>query len=278
MHAAIDIGSNSVRLALSNGVVRSTITKLADGIQVTGKLSESGIVATEKALAEYRDACKAANCKKITAFATEAVRRAAAGKEFCARIKRNVGLDIIILSPEQEAELALFGADKPSGAVTVCDLGGGSLEVISSPDGVKPDYIKSLPLGVVVLKNTYNGDFRKAIDSLPSSVAEFGKLENRTVVISGGSACALAAGMLNLKIYDKALVTTKFTAKQLDNFMPIVLSPKLALFRPVCARRADTLPYGAIAIQALINHLGATEFYVSDAGNLDAVLKGYEIN
>ena len=56
--------------------------------------------------------------------------------------------------------------------------------------------------------------------------------------------------------------------------MPMLLSPKLALFRPVCQKRADTVPYGAIVIQALLNRLGATEFYVSNASNLEAVLNG----
>jgi len=277
MLAAIDIGSNSIRMATDSGIIRSTITKLADGLQFTGKLSETGIAVTEAALRSYIDECRALGCEKTIAFATEAVRRAADGNDFIARIKKNIGLDIILLSHEQEAELALFGADKPSGAVTVCDLGGGSLEVISSPDGTRPDYVKSLPLGVVVLKNTFDGDYRKAIDTLPQTVSEYGEIQKRPVVISGGSACAIAAGILDLKVYDKTAVTRKFTAKQLDEFMPIALSPKLATFRPVCARRADTLPYGAIIIQALLNHLNATEFHVSDAGNLDAIIKGYKI-
>ena len=107
MRAAIDIGSNSIRLALSDGTGRSTITKLADGIDRTGKLSPVGISATLDALREYAKVCRAAGCDSITAFATEAVRRAADGAQFCAAVKAEINLDVLILSAEQEARQSL---------------------------------------------------------------------------------------------------------------------------------------------------------------------------
>ncbi|MCM1367848.1 MAG: hypothetical protein NC184_03445 [Roseburia sp.] len=272
--AAIDIGSNSVRLAMSDGTVRSRITKLANGIAETGALAHDGFEATLNALEEYAELCRDAN---TTVFATEAVRRAANGKEFCAAVKARTDFDVAVLSPEQEARLALFGAVKPQGAVTVCDLGGGSMELISSRDGVRPDYVKSLPLGVVVVKNRFDGDYRAAIDTVPTLVAEYGDVPDYPLVVSGGSACAIAACMLNLPVYDKSAVNgATFSARELDGFMPMLLRRNLALFRPVCAARADTVPYGAIIIQALLNHIGAEKFSVSDSGNLDAVLNGFE--
>ena len=277
MRAAIDIGSNSIRLAMQDGTVRSVITKLADGLQYTGMLSPDGVTRTIEVISDFKAQAERAGADEIIAFATEAVRRAKDGNKFCEAVHSETAIEVKILSGETEAALALAGVQKPNGAVTVCDLGGGSLEVISSADGTKPDYIKSLPLGVVVLKNDYNGDYRKAIDEMPRRVAEFGEVQKRTVVLAGGSACAMAAGMLNLKVYDKAAVSTRFTTARLDDCMPIFLSPKLSVLRPVCARRADTLPYGAIIIQALLNHLGATEFYVSDSSNLEAIMNGYKL-
>lgn len=274
MKAAIDIGSNSVRLALSDGTCLSEITQLAAGMDDSGRLSPDGVTATLDALFRFAELCRAHGCSKITAFATEAVRRATDGGEFCRAVHSETGLDVAVLSPDLEARLALCGVTKPDGAATVCDLGGGSLEVISSADGKTPDYVKSLPLGVVVLKNKFCGDYRRAIDAMPFMLSDFGKVPSYTPVLCGGSACTIAAAMLGLKIYDRSAVTTRFTAKQLDDIMPVLLSDKLTLFRPVCAKRADTLPYGAIALQALLNYLGATEFYVSDSSNLEAVLNG----
>lgn len=272
MKAAIDIGSNSIRLALSDGTTTSIITQLALGIERSGKLSPTGVTATIAALEEYKAMCDARGITDIFVFATEAVRRATDSDEFCKSVNAATGLTVTVLSPEQEATLALKGATKPDGPITVCDLGGGSLEIICSLDGKTPDYINSLPLGVVVLKNMFNGDYRRAIDEMPRMLTECSSVPHYPVVLCGGSACNIAAAILNLKVYDKKAVSTKFTAKQLDDIMPILLSKKLTTFRPICTKRADTIPYGAILIQALLNYLSATEFYVSDASNLEAVL------
>ncbi|MDE6618827.1 MAG: hypothetical protein K2K13_07410 [Clostridiales bacterium] len=274
MRAAIDIGSNSVRLALSDGTTTSQITQLALGIQNSGMLSPVGVTATIEALKQFKAICDERGVTDIFVFATEAVRRAKDGDEFCKKVKAVTDLTVNVLSGIQEAELALKGTTKPDGPVTVCDLGGGSLEIISSFDGKKPDYITSLPLGVVVLKSMFNGDYRRAIDEMPRMLTECCSVpRNYTVVLCGGSACNIAAAMLNLKVYDKNAVSTKFTAKQLDDIMPILLSKRLPVLRPICTKRADTLPYGAILFQTLLNYLGATEFYVSDASNLEAVLQ-----
>ena len=272
MRAAIDIGSNSIRLALSDGTVTSQVTQLALGIESSGKLSPAGVAATVETLKEYKAVCDEHGITDIFAFATEAVRRATDGDEFCKKVKSVIGLDVHVLSGIQEAELALSGATKPDGAVTVCDLGGGSLEVICSADGKTPDYVKRLTLGVLVLNNMFNGDYRKAIDDLPNKLNEYGNIPNSTVVLCGGIACNIAAAILNLKVYDKKAVSTKFTVKQLDDAMPMLLSKKLSVLRPICTKRADTIPYGAIILQALLNYIGATEFYVSDASNLEAIL------
>ena len=274
MRAAIDIGSNSVRLALSDGTTTSIITQLAFGIQKSGVLSPIGVTATIEALKQFKSACDERGVTDIFAFATEAVRRAKDGEQFCKAVKAATGLTVNVLSGMQEAELALKGTTKPDGPVTVCDLGGGSLEIISSRDGKTPEYINSLPFGVVVLKSMFNGDYRSAIDEMPKMLTECSSVPHgNTVVLCGGSACTIAAAMLNLKVYDKNAVSTKFTAKQLDDIMPILLSKRLSVLRPICTKRADTLPYGAILFQTLLNYLGATEFYVSDASNLEAVLK-----
>lgn len=272
MKAAIDIGSNSIRLALSDGTTMSNITQLALGIEKSGKLSPTGITATIDALKEFKAVCDAHGITDIFVFATEAVRRATDGIEFCATVKSATGMTVTVLSPDKEAELALKGAKKPDGPVTVCDLGGGSLEIICSLDGKTPNYINSLPLGVVVLKNMFNGDYRRAIDDMPRMLTECSSVPHFPVVLCGGSACNIAAAILNLKVYDKQKVSSMFTAKQLDDIMPILLSKRLTTFRPICTKRADTIPYGAILIQALLNYLSATEFYVSDASNLEAIL------
>lgn len=273
LRAAIDIGSNSVRLARSDGKTFSEITKLADGIEETGALSARGVAATLDALSRYAEMC--ADCARVDVFATEAVRRAADGDNFRALVLRATGLSVRVLSGEDEARLALLGAVKPSGKVCVCDLGGGSMELIASRDGKTLDYVKSLPLGVVVLKNRYRGDFRAAIDGAPELVAEYGDVPAYPLVVIGGSACSIAAALLNMTTYDKSRINgATVTAAELDGMLPMLMSEKLAVFRPICAKRADTLPYGAIILGALLNHMKLDSFTVSDSGNLAAALAG----
>ncbi len=273
MRAAIDIGSNSVRLARSDGKTFSEITKLADGIALSHKLSQTGVAATLRVLARYAELC--ADCARVDVFATEAVRRAEDGEMFCDRVFRETGLSVRVLSGNEEARLALVGAVKPHGAACVCDLGGGSMELISSRDGNTPDYVKSLPLGVVVLKNRYRGDFRAAVDEAPELVKEYGEIPAYPLTVIGGSACSVAAAFLNLTAYDPSRINgASITAAELDGMLPMLMSDRLPIFRPLCAKRADTLPYGAIILGALLNFMNLDRFTVSDSGNLSAVLAG----
>lgn len=271
MKAAIDIGSNSIRLARSDGLALSRITKLADGLEKSGKLSPTGVADTIKALLEFRELT--AGCERVTAFATEAVRKASDGGEFVALAEKQCGLKIRVLSGDEEARLALMGAIKPEGAVTVCDLGGGSMELISSKDGVTPEYAESLPLGVVVLKNRYRGDYRALINDAPALVSKYKQKPTYPLVAIGGSACTIASAILNLNVYDKTKINgMHISAKDLDGVLPLLMSKHLKTLRPLCAKRADTVAYGAIILGALINVLGLDGFTVSDSGNLDAIL------
>lgn len=270
MKAAIDIGSNSVRLACSDGTTASVITKLADGLERTGRLSPEGVERSLEAICGF--VRQASDCSSVVAFATEAVRRAADGSDFIAAVKNKCGIDVKLLSGEDEARLALKGAVKPKGAVTVCDLGGGSMELISSRDGVTPEYMQSLPLGVVVMKNRYNGDYAALTADAPALV-NFAHKPSYPLVAIGGSACTIAAAALNLTVYDKSAINGYYmTAKALDGLMSMLTSKNFSVFRPLCKKRADTVAYGAILLSALVNVLGLDGFYVSDSGNLDAIL------
>ena len=276
MRAAIDIGSNSVRLATTDGMKRSIITKLADGIEATGRLSPVGVEATIEVLKEYTTLSSGAS--EIVAFATEAVRRATNGVDFCKTVKEQVGLEIKIVPKNIEARLALFGATKPKGASTVCDLGGGSMEVICASDGVTPEYEMSLPLGVVVLKNKYNGDYAALSRDAQTLISGYGTLPLYPLTAMGGSATTIAAAIQNLPYYDASKVNGYvITLKELDEFMPILMSDKLGILRPVAKKRADTVVYGAIMLTALCHRIGVDRFHVSDTSNLDAVLNGFEL-
>ncbi len=137
----IDIGSNSVRLVVYEGAVRSPTPifneKVLCGLGRSGRLDRPARRGERRARAggagrAFRAIAEVLGVKNMRAIATAAVRDAADGPDFIARGEKALGTDIQVLSGEREAELAakgiLMGFRSPDGVAG--DLGGGSLELI----------------------------------------------------------------------------------------------------------------------------------------------------
>jgi exopolyphosphatase / guanosine-5'-triphosphate,3'-diphosphate pyrophosphatase len=164
--AVVDIGSNSTRLLIadvdstratvSEVLRRSQVTRLGDGVDSQGSLSEPAVDRVLGTLAEYRREIDAHGCQANLAVLTSAVRDAANGAAFAARVRDDYGLDARVLAGEEEAQLTFLGAmsERPSGDPTaseptvVIDIGGGSTEFIVGR-GHAAGFHVSLPVGVV---------------------------------------------------------------------------------------------------------------------------------
>ena len=159
--AVVDIGTNSTRLlvadvspagGVSELVRRSTVTRLGEGVDASGSLSAAAVDRVLATLSEYRREIDAHECVANLAVLTSAVRDAANGPEFAARIRREFSLDAQVLAGEEEAQLTFLGAmhDRASSAepTVVVDIGGGSTEFIVGHDSVAGFHV-SLPAGVV---------------------------------------------------------------------------------------------------------------------------------
>ena len=116
--ASIDIGSNTVRLLIvdSSGnkdfkflVSKRNITRLGESMDSKGKLMEKRIAATLNVLTEFRQICLKNGDPSIFAVATSAVREASNGQEFVSLVKKETGIDIKVISWEEEARLTLEG-------------------------------------------------------------------------------------------------------------------------------------------------------------------------
>jgi len=161
----VDIGTNSTRLLIADvddGAIeeldrRSQVTRLGQGVDASGRLSEEATGRVFDTLAAYRDALDAADVPADARIAvlTSAVRDAANGADFTARVKRDYGLAARTLDGEQEARTSFRGAThgREPGDPTpllVFDIGGGSTEVIVGPaGGDEPAFHVSLQAGVV---------------------------------------------------------------------------------------------------------------------------------
>jgi len=160
--AVVDIGSNSTRLLIaevdpSTGVLeellrRSQVTRLGDGVDSGGALSEQAIARVIATLADYRAAIDAHQCVANMAVLTSAVRDAANGASFASRVREDFGLDARVLSGEEEAQLTFLGAmsgrPAPTEPTVVIDVGGGSTEFVVGI-GHRAGFHVSLPAGVV---------------------------------------------------------------------------------------------------------------------------------
>jgi exopolyphosphatase / guanosine-5'-triphosphate,3'-diphosphate pyrophosphatase len=171
--AVVDIGSNSTRLLIaevdrSTGAVqeilrRSEVTRLGEGLDASGSLSEQAMGRVLATLADYRRAMQAHGASVNLAVLTAAVRDADNGAAFAARVRDEFGLDARVLAGEEEAQLTFLGATSehaggqhahPSTPTVVIDIGGGSTEFIVGR-GPSAGFHVSLPVGVVRLSERH---------------------------------------------------------------------------------------------------------------------------
>ena len=181
--ASIDIGSNTARLLIleSTGdqkfnllVSKRNITRLGEGIDAQGKLTEHRMQTTLKVLSRFRQICLENGDPPLFAVATSAVREASNGQEFVRLAKKETGIDIKIITWEEEARLTLEGVywkiPHENRKVITFDIGGGSTEFILSEGENIKDFC-STSLGVVRLTE-------KFITQHPVDEKEYHSLQN----------------------------------------------------------------------------------------------------
>ncbi|MEM1364621.1 MAG: Ppx/GppA phosphatase family protein [Pseudomonadota bacterium] len=165
--AVVDIGSNSVRLVVYEGPVRSPNilyneklqAGLGAGVAQTGAISQDGWDRTLASLVRFRRLIAQCQAAAVHAFATAAARDAENGPDFLEAAEKALGAPISIFSGKQEAYFAALGVasgfHQPRGLVG--DMGGGSLEILRIKKG-EFSHGKTLPLGGLRLNYDANGD------------------------------------------------------------------------------------------------------------------------
>jgi exopolyphosphatase / guanosine-5'-triphosphate,3'-diphosphate pyrophosphatase len=168
--AAIDIGSNSVRQIVADvsggGGIQvvdemKAAPRLASGLGDTGLLADDAMGRAIEAITRMATLARQLGAERIEAVATSAVRDAGNGEDFLHRVHRQTGLHVRVLDGEEEARLSFRSAlahfELGSGRAVVADIGGGSLELVLSVDGVI-ERLASLPLGAVRLTERFLPD------------------------------------------------------------------------------------------------------------------------
>ena len=167
--SAIDIGSNSIRQTIADvsptGVIRvvdemKAAPRLGAGLDKKGSLSEIAIQNALSTLTRMATLATQLGVKRTEVVATSAVREASNGEAFLKRVRTETGLKVRVLRGEDEARLSFRSAlahfDLGVGRAVVMDIGGGSLELALSADGLVERLI-SLPMGAIRMTEQYLG-------------------------------------------------------------------------------------------------------------------------
>lgn len=203
--AVVDLGSNSVRLVVFEGVSRNpvpifnekAVLRLGRGLTATGKLNEEGVQMAMEVLSRFHAIARAMNADPFEILATAAVRDALNGPEFVDALRRNMpGVPIRILSGEEEADHSAIGVmcGIPGAKGLVADVGGGSLELIRLAEDGRHD-ANTLPLGVIRLSDRAKGDLAEArtlADEDIGRVKWLSQVKGNTLYLVGGAFRALA--------------------------------------------------------------------------------------
>ena len=284
--AVIDVGSNSVRLviyrvdgrALWTVYNEKVVAGLGRDLPSTGRLSPEGVELAISALRRFRAVLDGWDLDEVTSAATAAVREAADGPAFLKRVKEVTGLDVRLLSGDEEANYAALGviAGDPSAKGVVGDLGGSSLELIRL-NGTGPVQGATLPLGPFALGAPKPLDVdrvRREVDSHLAPLANrFASSEFHAV---GGAWRNLA--LLHMQLADYPLhVAHQYEmsrADALDVARVVERQSRSSLERiqGVSKKRFDTLPYSALVLGRLIEQLGVERVVISAYGVREGML------
>lgn len=284
--AAIDIGSNSVRLVLYRLEGRAiwtvfnekVLAGLGRDLPTTGRLSPEGVAMAMTALRRFAAVLEGVRPDTTLIAATAAVREAKDGPEFCQRVAAETGLNIRVLSGEEEAKYAAMGvlAGAPNAHGVSADMGGASLE-LTRLNGAGVEHGLTLPLGPFALAEGKGFDadrIRDRIDQRLKPVAKQFKSDRLYAV--GGAWRSLAQVQMALKSYplrvvhqyemsaDEALEAARLVAHQ--------SAAGLAKLPGISRKRAETLPYAGLVLEGLIRHLDLKTIEMSAWGVREGLL------
>jgi exopolyphosphatase / guanosine-5'-triphosphate,3'-diphosphate pyrophosphatase len=281
--AAVDQGTNSTRLLVADvsaeGVTEVqrllTITRLGDGVDSTGRLSDASIGRVMSTLDGYADAANQEGAEVVLLTATSAVRDASNGPEFLADVERRYGFTTRVLTGEDEARMTFRGvtsAHPPDGTVLVSDIGGGSTELIAGgPEGLR--WATSLDIGCVRLSERFLTDDPPTPESLAAlreqAASHFPSLAGDARLIGvAGTITTLATIDLGLdeevpELVDGHVLRADTVERELARLADLPLAERRQV-RGLMPERAPTIVAGAAILAELMRAAQRSELTVSE--------------
>ena len=290
--AVVDIGTNSTRLfvadvdadgAVAERVRESTVTRLGEGVEASGRLGEAPQARVFAALEGYAARIREEGCEASAAVMTSAARDAANGAELSIAVRERFGLEGRTLSGDQEAAFTFAGATAARSAgdateLVVIDIGGGSTELVCGAGG-RLGFHVSTQIGVVRHTERHlHSDPPSAgelatlaadVDAgIVAAVPEEVRARGRAAVAVAGTATSCAAIDLALEVYDTTRVEGHVLSRAtLDGLLarlaalPVVERRNVAGLHP---DRAPTIVAGVVILSRVLDAFGLERAEVSD--------------
>lgn len=306
--AALDLGTNNCRLLIARPegdrffVVDafSRIVRLGEGLAATGRLSDVAMDRALSALSVCAEKLVRRNVYMARSVATEACRRASNGPDFVARVFRETGIKLDIISPQEEARLAVLGCHallEPGEApAMIFDIGGGSTELVlvdtSAGEPRTVDWL-SVPWGVVSLSEAEEHDAdspdaraaayarmrARVMDSFAPLVRRFNgnvTSDNRLLGTSG-TVTTLASVHLGLPSYDRrqidGLIVPSSAMREISTNLATISLAERAQLPCIGVERADLVVAGCAILEAILDIWPARRVGVADRGIREGILR-----
>ncbi|WP_315169305.1 Ppx/GppA phosphatase family protein [Metaclostridioides mangenotii] len=295
--AAIDIGTNSMRLLVAEVVNGDLInrkkfvdtTRIGEGVDSTGLILEEAIVRNIEALGKFKKICMDEKCKEIFCMGTSALRDSKNNEDFISRAKQETGIDVEILSGNEEANLGLVGVieglEDKSG-VLVVDIGGGSTEfTVGDKSGIK--YNRSKNVGALrmtekFLKKDPIDDFeykkleKFVEDGISNTVDDIESIGIKKLVGIGGTITSLSAINQKLEVYSMEKVhNSKIFIKDVEQILQMLKESPLSDKKKLAGlqkKRADIITAGVGILKIIMKKLEIKEITVSEYDNLEGLI------
>ncbi len=306
-YAALDLGTNNCRLLIARASQEgftvvdafSRVVRLGEGLATTGKMSDEAMDRAIEALSVCADKLKRRNVVLARSVATEACRQAVNGAQFIERVKQETGIVLDVISPKEEAKLAVMGChallEPGEGPAVIFDIGGGSTElVLVSTDGVVPEILDwtSVPWGVVSLTEseplvgededslaqTYTAMRKKVHDALADFKARLpvGQGDHRLLGTSG-TVTTLASVYLKLQAYDRkkidGLHLPTAAMREISQTLAALPPEGRSKFPTIGQERSDLVVAGCAILETIFDIWPGERLGVADRGIREGILR-----
>ena len=294
---AIDIGTNSMRLLvaeykdgkLENRKKYVNTTRIGHGVDKQGYITDDAIERNIKALVEFSNICRKQNCEKIYCMGTSALRDSKNKDIFVKLAKEKTGIDVDIISGEEESNLGFKGVLEgleASNDILVIDIGGGSTEfIIGNKYGIR--FSKSENVGALRMTEKFlhkdpidDEEFKNMskfiYEEVKDTLEYIKSCGIKKIVGIGGTITSLSAINQELEVYSMEKIHNSNISLSeieviLQNLKNMTLNDKKSL-KGLQSKRADIITAGVEILYTIMKNIEIKKIIVSEYDNLEGLM------